>query len=85
MSAPILICCVWGNPEKGDALDPTGESELRPYGPGDQPICFSCATATPERDQATTERFNVLLDRIQAAGGVPVITEAGVFPLKATD
>jgi hypothetical protein len=34
----LAVCCACGRGALPDSEDPTGESELRPYGPGGAPI-----------------------------------------------
>jgi len=72
-------CCVCGEPERGDALDPTGEHDLRPYGPGGQPICWLCASK-PEREEETNRQIGAAFDAISDRGEIPAITDAGIFP-----
>jgi len=56
-------CCHCGRAEDR-TLDERGKwtCELRPYGPGGAPICFQCATASPERDATTKANFGALLE-----------------------
>lgn len=58
------------------------DRELRPYGPGGEPICFPCMKATPEREQAAGNVLGALLDANAAVGGnvVTIGTEAGPTP-----
>lgn len=35
-----------------------GDRELRPYGPGGSPICYPCATGTPEREREAEMQFS---------------------------
>lgn len=44
-------------------------TELRPYGPGGADICYTCANATPEREQESAANYTALLDAATAAGG----------------
>jgi hypothetical protein len=46
--------------------------ELRPYGPGGAPICFECATATPEREAQADAAFGALLSANEAVSPVGV-------------
>ncbi len=57
-------------------------ADLRPYGPGGAPVCFPCATATPERNQAAQGAFGALLDANAAVSpvGVAAITDDGLRP-----
>lgn len=62
------VCCVCGRaPDR--TLNERGKFtvELRPYGPGGAPICFECATATPEAEAQIKGAFGALLDAAQAA------------------
>lgn len=52
--------------------------ELRPYGPGGAPICFQCATATPEAEQATKDAFGALLEAHDALPGVTTLSVDGI-------
>lgn len=75
-------CCVCGR-SKDKTLDERGKFtvELRPYGPGGQPICFECATATPEAKEQAKRAFFAILNGAQAmGGGVASITDHGVEP-----
>lgn len=53
------------------------DRELRPYGPGGSTICFPCATATPEREQAATGAFGALLDATSSIGLTAIGADAG--------
>lgn len=56
-------------------------SEVRPYGPRGEMICFACAMATPERKRQTERAF---MAQIDACGDVSVIdgTKVGPYPIK---
>lgn len=58
------------------------DQELRPYGPGGSNVCFPCATATPEREQAAKNAFGGLLDAVDtiSPGAVLIGTEEGPVP-----
>lgn len=47
--------------------------ELRPYGPGGALVCFPCATATPEREQAAANAFMTLLDGAEAISPTGIV------------
>ena len=49
------------------------KSELRPYGPGGDAICFHCAFATPETEARTKAAFGALLDASHAMSDIAVI------------
>jgi hypothetical protein len=58
------------------------DKELRPYGPGGSTVCFPCATASPEREQAAKNAFGGLLDAVEVISPGPVMigTEDGPVP-----
>lgn len=70
MDPPPVTCCYCDT-----AVD------LRPYGPKGAMVCFSCATATPEREAEAMRNFGAQLD---AAGPVAVIdgSSAGPYPVE---
>lgn len=73
-SEPVQpICCVCGRAED-HALSERGKFtvELRPYGPRGAPICFECATATPEREAQADAAFGALLAANEAVSPVGV-------------
>ena len=59
-------------------------SDLRPYGPRGEFVCFSCAFATPEDKKTTESAFGSQLDAAIVAGkGIAVAgTEVGPYPYK---
>jgi hypothetical protein len=61
------------------------QAELRPYGPGGSSVCFPCATATPEREQAAAGRFGALLDMTTSIGPAMVGTEQGPVNVDVED
>ena len=76
------VCCACGR-SADRSLNERGKFkvELRPYGPGGQPICFECATSTPEAEEQTKRAFGAILDGAQAmGGGVASITDHGIEP-----
>jgi hypothetical protein len=82
------VCCVCGHAELPKALDPIGDSELRPYGPGSAPICFACAMR-PENRAETDRQFDQQLAAAEkiARGATDQIahvelTKEGPRPLK---
>lgn len=84
----LAVCCACGRGALPASEDPTGESELRPYGPGGAPICYSCAMAS-ERLAETNRQFHTRLDAAESAsladGGTVahvVLTPDGPKPLK---
>lgn len=66
---PTPTCGTCGKPED---FDNDSKSELRPYGPGGQNICFRCAFATPEAEERTGQNFHTIMDATHAAG-LPLI------------
>lgn len=63
-------------------------NDLRPYGPGGAPVCFPCATASPEREEQAKAAFGALLEGAEAASphGVAVIGQpGGPAPLLLSD
>lgn len=58
------------------------DDPLRPYGPGGADVCFKCATATPEREEAAGQAFGALLDGVEAVSSGPVMigTDEGPIP-----
>ena len=58
--------------------------DLRPYGPKMAMVCFSCMTATPEREAEAEANFGAQLD---SCGPVAVIdgTEVGPYPVEHSD
>lgn len=62
---------------KCDQLNGPKERELRPYGPGGQPICYECASATPETDAAAMAEFGRQLDAADKTTGVALLTKEG--------
>lgn len=58
-------------------------TELRPYGPGGNPVCFDCAMATPERKAITDRAFEAVVNAAQAASptGEVLLNEDGISPL----
>lgn len=79
------ICCACGSSELPRSEDPKGSSELRPYGPGGQPICYACAM-DPGRRAETDRQFDQQLAAAErqaiaeGAAGV-VLTTDGPKPL----
>ena len=65
----------------------TTEGELRPYGPGGSPLCFTCMKASPEREAEAKQNFDVLLEASAAASpvGASVLTGDGPAPLLPGD
>ena len=61
------VCCRCG---RGNDRTLNGRGkfivELRPYGPGGAPLCFECATATPEAEAQAAGAFGALLDAATA-------------------
>lgn len=49
----------------------TTERELRPYGPGGSPLCFSCLKDPehPEREAQAKRAFSVQMDASEVVGG----------------
>ncbi len=50
-------CCACDREPLPEAEDPTGKSELRPYGPNGAPICFSCAMSPEHRAEADRQLY----------------------------
>lgn len=61
------------------------DKELRPYGPGGSTVCFPCATATPEREQAAAGAYGALLDATTSLGLTAIGTDAGPVNVDAED
>lgn len=36
-------------------------AECRPYGPNDEQICFTCATATPEAEETARRKMGIYI------------------------
>ncbi len=51
--------------------------DLRPYGPNHSFVCFTCATATPERNADAQRNFGRQLD---VASCVAVVDGSGPYP-----
>ena len=51
--------------------------DLRPYGPGGALVCFPCATATPERNEAAQRAYGALLDANAAISPTGVVAIGG--------
>lgn len=84
----VKVCCSCDNPALPEAEDPRGFSELRPYGPGGQPICFTCAMDPGRRDE-TDRQFDQRLAAAERAslaedGSIAhvILTPDGPKPLK---
>ena len=60
-------CFNCGKPEDFEN-DP--ESELRPYGPGGQNVCFRCAFSTPELEQTASDAVAARLNAIYEKPGL---------------
>lgn len=62
-------------------------TDLRPYGPGGAPICFQCATASPEREAELKANFGLLLNANEAVSpsGATVLTADGPVPFDPAD
>ena len=76
------VCCACGRAED-HTLNERGKFtvELRPYGPGGAPICFECATSTPEAEEQAKRAFHAILDGATAmGGGIATLTDHGVEP-----
>lgn len=57
------------------------DEELRPYGPGGEPLCFPCMMADPEREAAAGRAYMAQLDAAEAiGGGVATLTPEGPVP-----
>lgn len=63
MSEPICGTC-----KKPENFPEDTKSELRPYGPGGEMICFRCAFATPEAEARTEANFETIVEATNAAG-----------------
>lgn len=76
---PATTCCKCGR-ANDRTLNERGKFtvELRPYGPGGAPICFECATATPEAEARTAAAFGALLDAHDALPGVTTLSVDGL-------
>lgn len=61
------------------------DRELRPYGPGAATVCFACATATPEREQAAHAAFDAQLDMTASVGLSAIGTESGPINVDVED
>lgn len=59
------VCGTCGTPEN---FPEDSKSELRPYGPGGEMICFRCAFATPEAEQRTEQNFTTIVEATHATG-----------------
>lgn len=60
-------------------------ADTRPYGTGGADICIECATATPEAQAATSQRYLMQLDaaaNADSVGSVVIGSEDGPKPLK---
>jgi len=55
-------------------------TDLRPYGPKHEMVCFKCAMSTKERANEASNNFAKQLSAIQ--GPAVIGTEAGPFPIK---
>jgi hypothetical protein len=77
-----MTCHYCGRAENFPAASGTEQVELRPYGPGGAPVCFECATATPEREKQAEQAFGVLLQGNEAISpvGIAAITDKGLVP-----
>lgn len=49
------------------------DDETRPYGPGRQPVCFKCATATPEDEAVAAACCQELMAPLLHCSGVLVV------------
>lgn len=49
------------------------QKDCRPYGAGGTMICFQCMKASPAREKEARAQVTQLFEKIDAAGGVPVI------------
>lgn len=76
------VCCICGRSEDRTRDERAKFAcELRPYGPGGAPICYQCATSTPEREAEAERNFGAILDGATAmGGGVATITDHGIEP-----
>lgn len=84
MTVPETPTCHYcGKPENFPAAEGTEQVELRPYGPGGAPVCFPCATETPERTAQTEDAFRAQLEGAEAVSphGVAMLTDHGVEPV----
>lgn len=61
------VCGTCGKPEDFPA---DSKSELRPYGPGGEMICFRCAFATPEAEVRTEANFTAIVEATHATVGI---------------
>jgi hypothetical protein len=78
----MTVCSYCGRAPLGDEADPTGRSELRPYGKGGAPICFDCAFKSENRAE-TDRQLDAAFDAAEDAspvGGIE-LAEHGVRPL----
>lgn len=57
------------------------QTDLRPYGPKGEWVCFDCAFSTPERKAATEQQF---AEQLNAAGPVSLLTDNGPVPFEPT-
>ena len=60
----------------------TTEEELRPYGPGGDPLCFACMTAEPEREKEAGKMFegHIALAESQSPTGTAMVSD-GIPPV----
>lgn len=53
---------------------------LRPYGPNNNPICFPCMKASPDRESEATRNYKRLLEKAEAESSVILLTDNGPRP-----
>ena len=70
-------CGTCGREENFPAIP---ESELRPYGPGGEPICFTCAFKDEESEQSAMANFAAQLDAANAISPVVMLGPNGPEP-----
>jgi hypothetical protein len=74
---PSNACGACGQPELPDQKDPSGFTELRPYGRGGALICFGCAMK-PENRAEAQRQLDSALDAAEDASRADGATVAHV-------
>lgn len=58
---------------RSEDFERDSKSELRPYGPGGEPICYHCAFADEAAEERAKANFSVQFDAAQAMSNMVVI------------
>lgn len=77
----VEACCICNKEPLDRGQDHDGRTHLRPYGPGCKPICYNCASATPEMDKIVVANVEAHVKRILDSGDIPVSLSYGMVPL----